>query len=322
MVNLGFTLSSEEFGPRDLVRFAARAEEAGFGYALISDHFHPWMDEQGHSPFVWVVVGAIAQATKKMRLGTGVTCPIIRIHPALVAQAAATAADAMPGRFFLGVGTGECLNEHITGKRWPPYSERQDMLKEAVSLIRELWQGELVTRKGTHFTVENARIYTLPEELPPIYVAAAGPDSAAAAAEIGDGLISTSPDKEVIEQFEEAGGNSKPRFGQMTVCWARDEKKARETAMKYWPTGAIPGTVKMELALPSQIESAAKLVREEDIVKDIVCGPDPQAHLKEIKKYTDAGFDHVYIHQVGPQQEECIEFYRKEIFPALGRKAA
>src|ERR1041385_7174925 len=164
MVNLGFTLSSEEFGPRDLVRVAARAEEAGFGYALISDHFHPWMDEQGQSPFVWVVIGAVAQATRTLRLGTGVTCPIMRIHPALVAQAAATAADAMPGRFFLGVGTGECLNEHILAQRWPAYSERQDMLIEAVDLIRELWKGELVTRETEHFKVENARIYTLPEK--------------------------------------------------------------------------------------------------------------------------------------------------------------
>lgn len=322
MVNLGFSLSSEEFGPRDLVRIATSAEEAGFEYALISDHFHPWIDEQGQSPFVWVVIGAIAQATEQLRLGTGVTCPIIRMHPALVAQAAATAADMMPGRFFLGVGTGEYLNEHIVGPKWPSYSERQEMLKEAVSLIRELWQGELVTRRGEHFVVENARIYTLPEELPAIYVAAAGPESAGAAAEIGDGLIGTSPDKELIEEFEEAGGNSKPRYGQMTVCWARTEKKAKETALKYWATGAVPGTVKNELALPSAQKSAAKFVREDDIAKDVICGPDPEMHLKEIRKFADAGFDHVYVHQVGPDQQECIRFYQKEIFPAIQRKAA
>jgi len=322
MVSLGFTLSSEEFGSRDLVRFAVSAEEAGFEYALISDHFHPWMDEQGHSPFAWVVIGAVAQATQQLKLGTGVTCPIMKIHPAIIAQAAATAGDIMPGRFFLGVGTGECLNEHITGQRWPNYSERQDMLKEAVGLIRDLWQGKLVTRKTEHFTIENARIYTIPEKLPPIYVAAAGPAAAAAAAEIGDGLIGTSPEKDVVEQFERAGGQSKPRFGQMTICWAANEKKAKETAMKYWRTGSVPGPLKSELSLPSEFEAAAKLVREEDLVKDVICGPDPKKHLDEIRKYADAGFDHVYIHQVGPEQEECMRFYQREIFPMLGRIAA
>jgi len=322
MINLGYTLSSEEFGPRDLVRFAARAEESGFEYALISDHFHPWTDEQGHSPFVWVVIGAVAQATKRLRLGTGVTCPTMRIHPALVAQAAATAADAMPGRFFLGVGTGECLNEHILAQPWPAYSKRLEMLKEAVGIIRELWQGQLVTHYGKYFTLENARIYTLPEKLPPIFIAASGPESASSAAENGDGLISTTPEKSIIEEFEKAGGRSKPRYGQMTVCWASTEKKAKETALKQWATGAVPGPVKMELALPSQQKAAATLVKEDDIAKDVVCGPDPEKHVAEIRKYADAGFDHVYIHQVGPEQEECIRFYQREVMPALKRLAA
>jgi coenzyme F420-dependent glucose-6-phosphate dehydrogenase len=322
MIHLGYTLSSEEFGPRDLVQFASRAEDAGFGYALVSDHFHPWTDEQGHSPFVWVVVGAVAQATKTLRLGTGVTCPIMRMHPALVAQAAATAADAMPGRFFLGVGTGECLNEHIIGQHWPAYSIRLEMLKDAIGIIRDLWQGEAVTSQGKHFTVENARIYTLPDELPPIYVAASGPESATVAAELGDGLISTTPDKEMMQAFVKAGGNKKPRFGQMTVCWASTEKKAKETAMKYWRTGAVPGSVKVELALPSQLEAAAGLVQEDDVAKDVICGPDPQKHIAEIEKFAKAGFDHVYIHQVGPEQEECIRFYQREIFPAAGNIAA
>jgi G6PDH family F420-dependent oxidoreductase len=322
MINVGFTLSSEEFGPRELVKFAVRAEDAGFDYALISDHFHPWTDVQGHSPFVWVVIGAVAQATKKLRLGTGVTCPTVRMHPALVAQAAATAASVMPGRFFLGVGTGEYLNEHITGQPWPAYSRRLEMLKEAVGIIRELWKGEIVTEYGKHFTVENARIYTLPEKLPPIYVAASGPESATMAGETGDGLISTAPEKSLIADFEKAGGESKPRYGQMTVCWADSEKKAKQTALKHWPTGAVPGAAKTELPLPEHLESAAKLVREDDVAKDIVCGPDPKAHIDQIRKYADAGFDHVYIHQVGPDQEECIRFYEREVFPALKRIAA
>lgn len=322
MINVGFTLSSEEFGPRELVRFAVRAEQAGFGYALISDHFHPWLDEQGHSPFVWVVVGAVAQATSKLRLGTGVTCPIMRMHPAVIAQAAATAAEAMPGRFFLGLGTGECLNEHIVGLHWPAYSIRLEMLKESIGVIRELWEGKTVTSQGKYFTVENARIYTLPEKLPPIYVAASGPESATVAAELADGLISTSPDKETIQRFEEGGGTGKPRIGQITVCWASNAKKAKETALKYWRSGAVAAPLKAELALPAQFDAAASLVGEEDIAKEVICGSDPQAHLAEIKKYTDAGFDHVYIHQVGPEQEECIGFYEREILPALQKRAA
>jgi coenzyme F420-dependent glucose-6-phosphate dehydrogenase len=322
MVNLGFTLSSEEFGPRDLTRFAVRAEDAGFEFALISDHFHPWTDEQGHSPFVWVVIGGVAQATKNLRLGTGVTCPIMRIHPVVLAQAAATAADIMPDRFFFGVGTGESLNEHIVGSRWPPYAVRLEMLKESIQLMRELWKGELVTWQGKFFTVDNARIYTLPDTPPPIYIAASGEKSASTAGELGDGLISTSPDKEVIDEFTQAGGKRKPRYGQMTVCWAKSLKKAKETAMKYWAIGSVPGAVKFELALPSQMESAASLVREEDMVKDVICGPDPEVHIAEIKKFAKAGFDHVYIHQVGPEQEECIRFYEREVLPEAGRLAA
>jgi coenzyme F420-dependent glucose-6-phosphate dehydrogenase len=322
MINLGFTLSSEEFGPRDLVRYAVRAEEAGFGFALISDHFHPWVDEQGHSPFVWVVIGGVAQATKHLQLGTGVTCPIIRIHPALVAQAAATAADLMPGRFFLGVGTGEALNEHITGVRWPPYTVRVSMLKEAISVIRELWGGSLVTHHGEYFTVENARIYTLPEQLPPLYVAASGPESAKLAGEVADGLISTMPDKELTGMFSQSGGQSKPRYAQMTVCWAESEKKAIETARSMWPLAAVPGPLKSEVPLPAHFKAAASRLREDEIANEIVCGPDPHKHIEEIQKYAAAGFDHIYIHQIGSQQEECIWFYQREILPSIGRIAA
>src|SRR5436190_10571348 len=199
-MELGFSLSSEEHRSNPLVEQARRAEEAGFTFALISDHFHPWVDQQGQSPLVWGILGAISQVTEKLRLGTGVTCPIRRIHPVILAQAAATAASLMPGRFFLGVGTGENLNEHITGEHWPPIETRQLMLREAVQIIRRLWLGETTTIYGDYFTVENARIYTLPDELPPIYVAAAGPKSGELSGEIGDGLISTAPDKETVQK--------------------------------------------------------------------------------------------------------------------------
>jgi len=314
MTEIGYALSSEEFAPRDLVTFARAAEDAGFTFALISDHFHPWIDAQGQSPFVWSVLGAIAQATDRLKIGTGVTCPTVRIHPAIIAQAAATTATMMPGRFFLGVGTGENLNEHITGARWPSLEIRQEMLEDAVEVMRTLWDGGLRSYRGRYFTVENARIYTLPDEPIPIMVAAAGEDSAELAGRIGDGLISTAPKHETIETFEKSGGSG-PRYGQLTVCYDRDEERARKTALEQWPNAAIPGQLGQELPLPSHFEQAAKSVTEDSIAEAILCGPDPSKHLEQIRAFTDAGFDHVYVHQVGPAQTEFIEFYSREIIP-------
>jgi coenzyme F420-dependent glucose-6-phosphate dehydrogenase len=247
---IGYALSSEEFGPADLVRFARLAEERGFTFALISDHFHPWTDRQGQSPFAWTVVGAIAQATGRLRLGTGVTCPLIRTHPAVIAQASATAATLMPGRFFLGLGTGENLNEHVLGDHWPEGAVRLEMLEEAIDVIRLLWQGGYQSHHGRHYTVEQARLYTLPEEPPPIMVAAGKPNAARVAATAGDGLIGTAPDADLLAEFEAAGGRDKPRIGQLTVCWAVDERDARKTALERWPNAAAPGELGQELALP------------------------------------------------------------------------
>src|SRR5438552_4151297 len=201
MPEFGYSLSSEEFGPNDLVRFASRAERVGFSFALISDHYHPWTRKQGQSPFVWSVIGAIAATTRKLRLGTGVTCPTIRIHPAIIAQAAATAAAMMPGRFFLGVGAGENLNEHVVGERWPSAAERKEMLEEAVAIIRLLWEGGNKSHRGDYFTVQNACVFTLPQKLPPIYVAAGGEKMAELAARIGDGLITAGDEEVVIKKF-------------------------------------------------------------------------------------------------------------------------
>jgi G6PDH family F420-dependent oxidoreductase len=315
MVEIGYSLSSEEHGPNDLVHYAHLAEEAGFTFALISDHFHPWVDRQGQSPFVWSVIGAIAHATESLRLGTGVTCPTIRIHPAIIAQAAATSAAMMPGRFFLGVGTGENLNEHILGDRWPPHDERLEMLEEAIEVMRLLWQGGEQTYRGFFYTVENARIYTLPEEPIEIVYAASGPKSAEAAGRLGDGLCSTAPEKEVVQKFEEAGGAGKPKYGQFTVCYAQDEAEARRTAFEWWPNAAIKGELSQELPTPKFFEQAAKMVIEDDVAEVIVCGPDPQKHIDKINEFIDAGFDHVYVHQVGPDQEGFIEFYEGEVLP-------
>jgi coenzyme F420-dependent glucose-6-phosphate dehydrogenase len=310
---IGYALSSEEHGPADLVRYARLAEERGFTYALVSDHFHPWTDRQGESPFVWAVVGAIAEATHELRLGTGVTCPTIRTHPAVIAHASATAAALMPGRFFLGLGTGENLNEHVLGDSWPEGAVRLEMLAEAIEVIRLLWQGGYQSHHGRHYTVEQARLYTLPEEPPPIMVAADKEDAAELAATAGDGLIGTSPDGELLSQYEAAGGKGKPRFGQVTVCWAEDEASARKTALECWPNAALPGELGQELALPRHFEQATQLVSEDDIAETVVCGPDPGAHRAMIEKYAEAGYDHVYVHQVGPDQEGFLDFYSREI---------
>ncbi|MDQ3410888.1 MAG: TIGR03557 family F420-dependent LLM class oxidoreductase [Chloroflexota bacterium] len=317
MVQFGYTLSGEEHRPNDLVRFARLAEDAGFEFASISDHFHPWIDRQGQSVFVWAVIGGIAQATDRLRLGTGVTCPTIRTHPAIIAHAAATAGAMMPGRFYLGVGSGENLNEHILGDHWPEVDVRHDMLEEAVAIIRQLWQGGSHSHSGRHYTVQNARIYTLPEEPVPIMVAASGPKAAALAGKIGDGFIGTSPKAETLQTFDQAGGRGKPKYGQATVCWAADEASARKTALEIWPNGAIPGELGQELPQPAHFEQAAQLVTEEHIAEGMVCGPDAKKHIAEIQKYIDAGYDHVYIHQIGPDQEGFLNFYQRDVLPAF-----
>lgn len=315
MTEIGYALSSEEHAPNDLVRYARAAEETGFTFALISDHYHPWIDRQGHSPFVWSVIGAIAHATKKLRLGTGVTCPTMRIHPAIIAQAAATAASMMPGRFFLGVGTGENLNEHVIGDRWPAHQTRLEMLEEAVEIIRLLWEGGSQSYVGEFFEVEKARIYTLPEEPPPIFIAGDGETSAQLAGEIADGRISVSPEPELTETFRESGGEGKPMIGQVTVCWAKEEADARRTAFEWWPNAALKGELFTELRTPSLFEQACKLATEEQVAESVVCGPDPKRHLEKIQDFIDGGFEQVYVHQVGPDQEGFMNFYKREILP-------
>ena len=315
-MELGYALSSEEHRPPDLVRYAREAEEAGFSFALVSDHFHPWTDAQGQSAFVWSVIGAIAETTERLRLGTGVTCPLIRIHPAIVAQAAATSAALMDGRFFLGVGTGEELNEHVTGARWPGAEERLEMLEEAIWVIRRLWQGDLVTHHGRFFEVDRARIYSLPDEPPAIAVAAAGEQAAELAGKMGDAMIATAPDGDLVSAFDQAGGGDKPKYGQLTVCYAKSEREAVETAHAWWPNAAMPGQLGQELALPAHYEQAAENVTPQDVAEVVVCGPDAERHRKAIDEFEDAGFDHVYVHQVGPDQESFFAFARNELLVA------
>jgi G6PDH family F420-dependent oxidoreductase len=317
VVEIGYALSSEELGPLELVENARRAEQAGFGFALISDHFHPWLDVQGESPFVWSTIGAIAQATESLTLGTGVTCPLIRTHPAIIAHAAATSAALMPGRFFLGVGTGENLNEHVLGDRWPNHEQRLEMLEEAVAVMRELWRGDLVTHRGLHYTVDRARLYTVPEEPPPIAVAAGGPDAAELAGRIGDAFVSTAPDEELVQAFREAGGEGRPCYGQLTVCYGEDRDESVKTAFEQWPNAGLGGELGQELAMPSHYEAACEVLTPDQVAEKVVCGPDPDEHRKAIAEFEDAGFSRVYVHQVGRDQEPFFEFYEREILPEL-----
>ena len=321
-LTLGYTLSSEERQPQELIRDAQLAEASGFTFALISDHFHPWTDRQGSSPFVWSVLGGIAATAKTLRVGTGVTCPIVRYHPAIVAQASATVGCLMPGRFFLGVGSGESLNEHVTGHGWPPPDMRQDMLEEAVEILRALHAGGEKSHRGRFFQVDDARIYNLPEQPVPIYVAAGGKEAAQLAGRVGDGLICSAPVAEAVEAFEVAGGAGKPRVGQLTVCWARTEEEGLRIAHELWPIAGLAGQFKNELPRPAYIEQASKSVTPDQIKKEVVCGPDPQRHLEAIERFVNAGFDHVYVHQVGPDQEGFMRFYAREIFPNASALAA
>ncbi|HEV3475004.1 MAG TPA: TIGR03557 family F420-dependent LLM class oxidoreductase [Actinomycetota bacterium] len=317
MLEIGYTLSAEEHGPADLVRNAAAAEEAGFDFLMVSDHFHPWIDRQGHSPFVWGVLGAISQATKRVKVGTGVTCPILRMHPAIVAHAAATAAVQLEGRFLFGVGSGENLNEHVIGERWPSADERLEMLEEAVEVLRVLWKGGFRSHRGRHFHVEDARIYDLPEEPPPILLAVKGDKATELAGRIGDGLIGLAPEKDIISRFESAGGSGKPTYGQVHVCWAKDEATARRTAHEWWPNTAVPGELTVELPLPRHFEQASENVSEEAVADKVVCGPDPDRHLEAIREFASAGYDHVWIHQIGPDQAGFLRFYEEQVLPKL-----
>jgi coenzyme F420-dependent glucose-6-phosphate dehydrogenase len=310
LVEIGYWLSSEEHAPRTLVENARRAEAAGFEHLLISDHVHPWVDAQGHSPFVWSVIGAIAEATGRIRLGTAVTCPLIRMHPAIVAHAAATAQSLLEGRFFLGVGTGENLNEHVLGDRWPRADERLEMLSEAVDVIRKLLEGDYETFRGRHYTVEQLKLYDAPAEPPPVIVAAAGEGAASLAAAKGDGTMNTKPDAEIVEHYRKAGGQG-PIYGKVTGAFAADVATARRIALERQPNTAMGGALGTELALPRDFEAVAELVREEDLEGALVLGDDPAAWREAIASFERAGFTHVCLHNVAEEQTGFIEFARQ-----------
>ncbi len=316
MTTYGFTLSSEEHPPAELVRQAREAEAAGFSFCSISDHFHPWVQAQGHSPFVWAVLGAIAEATSTIRVGTGVTCPIVRTHPTIVAHAAATASLLLEGRFFLGVGTGEALNEHINGDRWPRPAIRREMLEESVGLIRRLWTGETIDHRGRHYEVENARLFDPPADPPAIIVSGFGPESVALAARVGDGYWGHSPDATLTDQFAAAGGTG-PRYAQVTVCYGADRDECVATAHRIWPNAGIPGQLSQDLPTWTHFEQAAAIVTPAMIAERVPCGPDVDAIAAAAMTFVDAGYDHVYFHQIGPDQDAFVQMWRRELSGSL-----
>jgi G6PDH family F420-dependent oxidoreductase len=316
-VRIGYFLSCEEFTPAELLAQATAAQEAGFTSLWISDHYHPWNDAQGQSPFVWSVIGALSQCCD-LPITTAVTCPTTRIHPAIIAQAAATSAVLTGGRFHLGVGTGEALNEHILGDAWPGVAVRLDMLEEAVDVIRQLWTGEFVSHYGEHYVVEHARIYTRPDEPPPIYVSGLGGKSVELAGQIGDGYISSKPDGELVKRFRAAGGAGKPTQGGFKAAYADTEQEGIQLAYQRWANEGVPGELNQVLPSPRHFEQVSQLVRPEMMAELFACGPDPDKHLEMIDKWTRAGFDEVYIANTGPNYRGFFELYAKQVLPKLG----
>ncbi|MET8041022.1 TIGR03557 family F420-dependent LLM class oxidoreductase [Micromonospora sp. NPDC005215] len=315
-MKIGYFLSSEEFTPAELLEQARGAERAGFEALWISDHYHPWVDAQGQSPFVWSMIGALSQVCS-LPVTTAVTCPTVRIHPAVIAQAAATSAVLHGGRFVLGVGTGEALNEHIFGDAWPPADVRLEMLEEAVEVLRKLWDGGFVNHRGKHYTVENARIYTLPDTPPSIYVSGFGPKSIDLAARIGDGYVSTMPDGDMVRRFRANGGGDKPCQAGFKAAYADSEDEGVRIAYERWPNAGVPGELSQVLPSPRHFEQVAELVRPEMVKEAFVCGNSVDAHLEMIDKYAKAGFDEVYVANTGPHYQGLFDLYQREVLPRL-----
>jgi len=316
MARFGYNLMSEEHGPRALVENARRAEDAGFDFVSLSDHFHPWLKAQGHAPFAWSVLGAIAQATSRIAITTGLTCPIIRYHPAIVAQAAATVALLSDGRFTLAVGAGERLNEHVTGARWPSVPERHAMLGEAIDIFRMLWSGGVHTHRGAHYILDHAELYDRPEQPIPIVLGVSGPDSVALAIEKADGIMTTEPNPDLVRQFQ-ASAATGPCYAEVTLAYAPSEAEGLELAQQRFSFSAFGWAVNSELPTVQGFEAAAKYVRPEDLSETIAAGPDPERHLALLRKYVEAGYDHVVLTGVGPDQPGFIRFFEKELRPRL-----
>jgi G6PDH family F420-dependent oxidoreductase len=320
-MEFGYTLLCEQTPARQLVPDAVAAEQAGFDFAVISDHYFPWIEEQGHAAYAWSVLGAIAQATESIPLMTFVTCPTFRYHPAVVAQKAATMGVLSGGRFSLGLGAGENLNEHIIGRGWPSADVRHEMFAEALKIIRSLFEGGYVNFAGDHFRVDSAKLYDLPENPVPLAVAASGQRSARLAAAHGDALVAVQPDAEVVGAFREAGGGGKPRYGQIPVSFDTDAAEARKRAHKLWSWGVAGWKVMAELPGPANFAAHAGFVSEDAVAESVPCGPDVGAYLDAVQEYAEAGFTHVALCQVGAdQQKSFLSWAESELLPELRRR--
>lgn len=321
MPKLGYKLMSEEHGPTDLVRNAQRAEQAGFAFAAISDHFSPWLDEQGHAPLAWPVLGALANATQQIGLMTAVTCPTMRYHPAIIAQGAATLGLLSNDRFTLGLGAGERLNEHVVGAGWPGRSERRARLAEAVDIIQGLLSGTLTSYHGHHLRLDHARLFDRPDRKPAVAIAAGGVAAARFAGEKGDALIATEPRADLVEAYAAAGGSG-PRYAEVALCYAPREEDARSTAHRYFRWSLAGWPVMAELPDTEGFAAASKHVSAETVARQVSCGPSVEAHVQAIDRYVQAGFDHIILVQVGPEQEAFIDFFARQLAPALGNRMA
>lgn len=316
MIKLGYKLMSEEHGPADLVRNVGRAEQAGFDFAAISDHFSPWLEEQGHAPFAWSVLGALANATQRIGLMTAVTCPILRYHPVIIAQAAATLGLLSGDRFTLGLGAGERLNEHVIGEGWPGLRERHNRLSEAIDIIQGLLAGKLANYHGDYFRLDHARLFDRPDRKPPIVVAAGGPEAARLAARKGDGLIATEPRADLVEAYRSADGSG-PCYAEVSLCFAPTEEDGRKTAHHYSRWSVTGWPVMAELPSVESFAAASRHISPEMVAQQVACGPVPERHLEAIDRYLQAGFDHLILTQIGPDQHGFMEFFERALAPAL-----
>ncbi len=324
---IGYAAMLEQFGPREVVDYSVAAEKAGFSGVMAADHYQPWVPQQGQAAFVWNVMTAIAERTKG-DIGPGVTCPSFRMHPAIVAQASATLAAMYPGRHWLGLGSGEALNEHILGEYWPETPERINRMFEAIEIIRKLFgsKGKDVKHEGKYFKLESTRLWTMPDEPPPIFIATAGPVTAKKTGMYADGLITVGAPEEKIgmifdkvrEGAREAGRDpSKLRFiGQLHLSWAPTDEEALRNAMVEWPNGGMKFP-KQDIKSPLDFEQMAKLVRPEDFQGRMLISSDPEKHRQQIQKFIDLGFDQVYLHNVGRNQTEWIEVFSRDVLPKL-----
>ena len=322
MTRFGYTLMTEQSGPKDLVRYGMSAEKAGFDFEVCSDHYFPWLSSQGHAPYAWAVLGAVSQVTERVELFTYVTCPTMRYHPAVVAQKAATLQILTDGRFTLGLGAGENLNEHVIGVGWPSIDQRHSMLKEAIQIIRELFSGELVNWKGEHFEVDSARLWDIPEMPVPIGVAVSGQKSVATFALLGDHLIAVEPDRRLIDDWHDARQATGLRrggrvIGQLPVSWDPDRDTAIKRAHDQFRWFAGGWHVNANLPTTASFAGATQFVRPEDVAERIRCGPDLDAIVDAVQEYLAVGFTDVALVQIGDEAQD--RFLAEAAEPLLAR---